>query len=357
MKIKIVLALILLLVAAAGWFYYQMGNPLYKPSMVRDAFASAGVLLPPTPAGDDSTWLVEPGISLHYFQKGTGHDVLVVHGGPGYPFTEPIPALDPLTDRYRFSYYDQRGCGRSTKPVDRFSSSNFYKNLITLNKQLGLQAQIADIERIRLITGQDKLTIMGHSFGALIVAMYAAEFPDRVHALILNAPADVLLFPVADGGIFARIHDRLPERFRADYAQFQSQYLNFKDIFTKSEKDLQRLNAQFAGYYLTAVGTLSDPAAAMDWNLAGQPGWMVQAMYLAMGKRHDYREALKSVTAPVLVLHGAEDMQPESASRAYAELFPNAEFHTVPNAGHQSFEQNPEIFAELTTSFLDKHAK
>ncbi len=355
MKTKIAIALTLCFAVVAGWLYYQMGKPLYEVGMVRAAFASPDYGRPPSASGDDSHWQVEAGISVHHFQKGSGHDVLVVHGGPGYPFTEPIAALDSLTDRYRFHYYDQRGCGRSTKPITAFSSSNFYSNLVALNDALGLQAQIADIERIRLITGQDKLTIMGHSFGAFIAAMYAAEFPGRVRALILNAPADVLVLPTHGDDFFGQIHDRLPEPLRADYLRFQSEYLNFRDIFSKSEADLKRLNAQFAGYYMTAAGSLSDPAVALEWDLAAHPGWMVQAIYLAMGKRHAYREALRSVTVPVLVLHGANDMQPESASRSYADLFPNAEFHVIPNAGHQSFAENPGYFADLTGKFLGQY--
>ena len=41
----------------------------------------------------------------------------------------------------------------------------------------------ATIERIRRILGRDRLTLVGHSFGAFLAAMYAAEFPDRVEAL------------------------------------------------------------------------------------------------------------------------------------------------------------------------------
>jgi pimeloyl-ACP methyl ester carboxylesterase len=37
---------------------------------------------------------------------------------------------------------------------------------------------------------------------------------------------------------------------------------------------------------------------------------------------------------PVLVIHGANDLQPETASRVNANLFPNAEFRVIPNAGH-----------------------
>jgi len=123
----------------------------------------------------------------------------VIHGGPGFPPLRSWPALDRLAAKYRFNYYRQRGCGKSTRPVMRFSSRNFYKNLIILNAALGLGAQIADIERIRRILGQEQLILIGHSFGGFIASLYAAEFPEHVDKLILLAPADVMKMPQKEG--------------------------------------------------------------------------------------------------------------------------------------------------------------
>ena len=104
-------------------------------------------------------------IQLAHFSVGEGRDVLVVHGGPGEPFAEPMAALQPLTNDFRFHYYDQRGSGESTRPIDSFPDTNFYKNMQALDAELGLGAQIADIERIRQILAQDKLIVIGHSWG------------------------------------------------------------------------------------------------------------------------------------------------------------------------------------------------
>ena len=51
-----------------------------------------------------------------------------------------MSGLQALTSTYRFHYYDQRGCGQSTRPVDHFDSSNTYKNMTTLDRTLGLAA-------------------------------------------------------------------------------------------------------------------------------------------------------------------------------------------------------------------------
>jgi 2-hydroxy-6-oxonona-2,4-dienedioate hydrolase len=72
-----------------------------------------------------------------------------------------------------------------------------------------------------------------------------------------------------------------------------------------------------------------------------------------MGRRHDYRDGLQAVEAPVLVVHGSEDVfQPEGASRAYADAFPKAEFRIIEDAGHFPFYNQPDAFAQVVGEFL-----
>ncbi len=86
----------------------------------------------------------------------------------------------------------------------------------------------------------------------------------------------------------------------------------------------------------------------------GKPGgWMTWGMYVSMGQRHDYRPALKNVTAPVLVIHGADDLQSESASRLYSDVFPNSKFVIIENATHFAFEEQPKQFAAIIKEFLE----
>jgi proline iminopeptidase len=143
--------LVLLAVAVAAYFWYTMGKPLYEPGMVRAGKNLRAPLKPPDQPGDEPFWALEDDIQLYHFSAGEGRNVLIVYGGPGYPYAEPWPGLEPLTSDYRFHYYDQRGCGQSTRPIDTFSSSNYAENVTTLDQTLGMGAHIADIERIRHI--------------------------------------------------------------------------------------------------------------------------------------------------------------------------------------------------------------
>ncbi|OGO41196.1 MAG: hypothetical protein A2Z04_05735 [Chloroflexi bacterium RBG_16_57_9] len=60
--------------------------------------------------------------------------------------------------------------------------------------------------------------------------VYAAEFPERVEALVLVAPADVLAMPQEGGGLFEEIRRRLPESMREEYAAYLKRYLDFQNI-------------------------------------------------------------------------------------------------------------------------------
>jgi proline iminopeptidase len=351
----IVSIIVILVAAAAGGFYYLSLQPLYRPGMVRNGQNLSAPLDPPEQSADSVTWLVEPGVELAHFTVGEGREVLIVHGGPGEPFTRPMSGLAPLIGQYRFHYYDQRGCGESTRPFDRFTSNNIYENMTALDRTLGLGAQIADIERIRRILGDDKLILVGHSWGGFLASLYTAEFPEHVEALILVSPANTLVMPQpdADSDLFASVRAKLPAGKQEEFDAFMKEYLDFNTLFQKSEADLVAMNEKFGEYYIAAVDTALPAEAAMGDQ--GRPGgWMVWAQYVSMGQRHDYTAALHAVSAPVLVIHGADDLQSEAASRQYAEAFPNAQFVVIEGASHFAFEQQPERFAQVVGEFLDK---
>lgn len=342
--------LLVLLAAGAGLFWWWMGQPLYHPGDVRPGRNLRAPLDPPAQSGEPGRWQVERDIALRYFTSGTGANLRVVHGGPGFPVHEPYAGLEPLAGRFRFHYYDQRGCGVSTRPIDRLDPRDFRSSLTRLEQTLGAGAQIADLERIRRILGEERLLLVGHSWGALLAALYAAEFPGRVRAMVLISPADMLLMPSPHGDLFEQIRRRLPEDQRAAYDAWLRRYMDFSGVFAKSEQELAREQQEMVPFYITAAGGTLKLSAAPGPAPAG--GWMVRAQFFSMGRRHGYREALKQVNAPVLVVHGEKDLQPVSASRAYVRALPNAKFAVLPGAGRFPQVEAPEAFSRAVAEFL-----
>jgi pimeloyl-ACP methyl ester carboxylesterase len=60
------------------------------------------------------------------------------------------------------------------------------------------------------------------------------------------------------------------------------------------------------------------------------------------------------VKAPVLVVHGMEDLQPLAASQAFGAMFPRAEVTVVEGAGHFVFMDRPDELGAKVKAFLEK---
>ena len=105
------------------------------------------------------------GVKLFYKVVGTGPDVLIaVHGGPGNTMQSILPDLEPLAARRTVIYYDQRGNGGS--------------DLIRDRDKLSISKHIADLEAVREHFKLNKVTLLGNSWGGILISFYAAAHPE-----------------------------------------------------------------------------------------------------------------------------------------------------------------------------------
>ena len=65
---------------------------------------------------------------------------------------------------------------------------------------VGTRDVARDLDLVRAALGDEKLTYLGMSYGTLIGALYAEEFPENVRALVLDGPMD----PAVDGATLIR---------------------------------------------------------------------------------------------------------------------------------------------------------
>ncbi len=138
------------------------------------------------------------GLRLFYRAVGDRGDTLVVlHGGPGMDMEYLWPDLVPLATDHTLIHYDQRGGGRSELPEDT-----------TL---LAIEYHIRDLEALRKHFGIGRLTILAHSFGPALAALYAIDHPDRVEGMIFIGPV-----PPRRGGFFDRYSANLASRLQPE---------------------------------------------------------------------------------------------------------------------------------------------
>jgi proline iminopeptidase len=351
-KLVIVSCIAVVLVAGLGgalaWLFRQ---PLFRPGQVR---AGERLSEPLALAGDALSaggfLRVAPDVTLYTFSRGSGALVIVVHGGPGVPPAGPWPGLEPLTASHEILYYHQRGCGRSTRPFDRLPEGNTFERIQTLEQKLGLGAQIADLERLRLSRSAGRVILVGHSWGGYLASLYAAEFPERVAGLVLVSPAPMIVFPEAPD-LFDAMATALPPGRREAFAQTRARYLDIDGLIERSEAELGALAGELDAFYVEAArarGLAVPPAAST----AERGGWLVWAMYLSGGRAHDFSAALRRVTAPVLVIHGERDLQSEAVTRRYLDYFPNARLEVFPHVGHFAHWEAAGSFATMVGRFF-----
>jgi pimeloyl-ACP methyl ester carboxylesterase len=105
--------------------------------------------------------------------------------------------------------------------------------------------------------------------------------------------------------------------------------------------DTDRIIAGIVG--ADCPGEVRDAAAAI---MREVPAATLAASCRAL-VRHDTRDRLPQVSAPTLVMVGAEDTEtPESYARAIAERIPGARLVVVPGAGHLLNVEAPEVVNE-----------
>lgn len=130
--------------------------------------------LPPMKDWFLSTGDWENSPQLYVSEIGSGQDtVVMLHGGWGGEHSGLIEAVKDLLSQYHFVLYDQRGSLRSPFPDSLISFNNHIEDLELLRKELKL----------------DRMTIVGHSMGAVLASAYAKRYPERVRKLVLLAPA------------------------------------------------------------------------------------------------------------------------------------------------------------------------
>ena len=211
------------------------------------------------------------------------------------------PGLDILASRNTLVYYDQRGTGRSeaTLAPDVISLDTF----------------VDDVDVLRQTLEYEKITLLSHSFGALIALGYASKYPLNVNGL-------VLMNPVEPG-----------KRFSGATATRQSAAQSEQDV-----TELERLMAS-EGFRARDPATVSQVYRAsfrsmfrdrelvdeLELNLSVRTAQNGQEVARLLGEdldAIDWWGRLPEIQVPTLIVHGRYDIPPVAMSRALADVLP-----------------------------------
>jgi proline iminopeptidase len=334
-------------------------GPMYSAGMASDEKALGASVTPPMqdtdPYQDLDFWKMEDDIKLWHYSSGMNgkRKILYIHGGPGIPPSGSYPGFDNLTADFQIIYYHQRGSGKSTRPFESFKSGNYYSNMNELVRRLGFRAQVADIERIRILLKEDKLILAGHSFGGFIASLYAAEYPDHVDKLILISPADVVRMPPKSGGLYQIVRKQLSGDDIQRFDDYQKRLFDFGEIFNQNEKSLSDLNNEFFPYFEKVYMKSGFSLRQKDYNPEWTAGWSTFAMYFDLGRKSDFSPFLNKIKAETLLVYGDKDILATDSFSDYNGI-KKLENSVLQNAGHFPFNESPNEFSKTIRSFLEK---
>ena len=276
---------------------------------------------------------------LHYKIIGAGPDTLVaIHGGPGVDLESIRSDFEPLARRHVVIFYDQRGTGGSTLPLD--------------TTRLTATQQVEDLEAVRAHFGLARMTLVAHSYGPLLAATYAIAHPDRVTRMVFFGPVPPRrgTFWTRFGQSFATRIDSASRRRMNDANQrmndpAQDQRRGCRDYWAEGVRprlaEPDRTSARIRADFCAAS------PAAIVYGLS-------TTNRVVMGSYGDWdiRAALKNVSAPTLIVHGEQESIPMDLVEEWVTALPHARLVKVPRAAHFTYVERPELVWPAVEEFL-----
>lgn len=279
--------------------------------------------------------------SLHevYFEQSgnpDGQPIVFLHGGPGGG-TDPKHRqfFDP--SHYRIVLIDQRGCGQS-KPTAELEENSTWE-------------LVHDLELIRKHLGMRDWIVFGGSWGSTLALAYAAKHPSRIRGLILRGiflcRKEEIDWFYQEGAskIFPDLWDQylapIPAEERGDMLSAyhrkltggdKTQQLAAAQAWSKWEGATSKLQFSEA-----MVSSFDDPKHALEFARIENHYFMNKAFFETDNFLLENVESFRQI--PGIIIHGRYDMVcPVKNAWDLHRLWPEAQLHIIPDAGHSAFE-------------------
>ncbi len=248
------------------------------------------------------------GVRLHYFERGTGTPLVLLHGnGTMIEDFQCSGLIDLAAKKYRVIAFDRPGFGHSERPR---------RTMWTPAAQADLIA--AALEEI----GVPRAIVFGHSWGTLVALALAMKYPQEVRAIVLasgyyypNARADVvILSPPA----IPLIGDLLSHTISPLLSRLMWPLL-LRKIFGPSPVP-EKFKQEFPEEMAVRPSQLRASAAESA---------------LMIPSAHTLRQQYRLLQMPVAIVAGAEDRLIESEQSAHLHRdIPHSTLRCVPDTGH-----------------------
>lgn len=307
------------------------------------------------------------GIKQYIQIRGQNKDnkiILFLHGGPGSPHAFISHTYQKeLEENFTFINWDQRGSGRTyfaNKEKNPVSIDMLYSDLEAL------------IDEILSRYSQDKLILMGHSWGTIIGSKYAMNHPDKLHAYI------------GVGQVWNSLEgEKLATEKAIEAANNNGETTDatkIKELYDKnindlkngklSLKDFSEYRSMTTGKYLASKSSIpflksialgaTSPNMEIDdlrWFLINSTDIETfENIYKdTLLKVFNFSIVNPKIDVPVAIIMGDEDwITPTALSEKYFDTIqsPSKKLYIIDNAGHAPYFDNTKDFTKAVEEFL-----
>jgi proline iminopeptidase len=304
--------------------------------------------------GSTKYWNLSTGSQIGYTSiAGMGskmnNPIIYLHGGPGgFVSDRDIRVLSALAeDGHDIYLYDQIGSGQSAR------LKNIYDYTVVRH--------VKDLKEIVSKVSNEKVILMGQSWGAILVTLFTADNSEKVEKIILFSPAPI--YPIRQELKNVTPPDSLHLRnpfYSNNQGNEKANNLRIKTITFCATKSYKKLASDkevdnYASYLNFEVNksTVCDTANILK-AVAGSGFYAAVMTFKSLDLVQDPRPKLKNSNIPILVIKGQCDNQKWGFTNEYLELFRNHQFAFIPDAGHFISVEQPESYLKAIKRFLSK---
>tara|TARA_B100000900_G_scaffold32980_1_gene24903 strand:+ start:478 stop:1368 length:891 start_codon:yes stop_codon:yes gene_type:complete len=262
------------------------------------------------------------GTEIFFQQFGdSGETIVLLSGGPGLNPYYLEPLYDELKKKYKCILLHQRGTGESL--IEKVNQES-----------LTVQKYIDDLNGLFLKLGNEKLILVGHSWGGMLSFSYAANEPDKVKKVILLNTGGVTdtFYTWFGSNINMRLH-------KEDTDLLQEQIDNKRST----------LVAIWPGYFFSREIALKT-RPPLDYKFYNQLGINPLASGDWRKRSKDRVNKLKNFKGPIDLITGRQDPVGESVVYEAKSILPQLKYTFIEQCGHFPWiegEKQAETFYRL----------
>jgi 3-oxoadipate enol-lactonase len=221
-----------------------------------------------------------------------------------------------MATRFRIISFDNRGAGRSDKPIEPFT----------------LEQMADDALAVLDAAGIETAHVVGASMGGVISQIIAVKYPHRVRSLTLVCTA-------------CRNHP-----WRQELLQTWAKTAADKGMIEVGKEAAQWVMSPRSFRRLVPAFTWMGPLAALRPRHS-----FVSQIDAILNTREDLVDQLSTITAPTMVIVGNQDiLTPRGDSEEIAERIPNAELVVISGAAHGLMMEHSSTFNRILIEFLQR---